>query len=68
VRDGENGLLVPYNNPAALAWAALLLLGQPHLRARLVAGGQHTLATRYCETELVDRIEALYATALCGRQ
>jgi glycosyltransferase involved in cell wall biosynthesis len=68
VRDGENGLLVPYNDPVALARAALLLLGQPDLQARLVAGGQHTLVTRYAETELVDRIEALYVTALRGKQ
>jgi glycosyltransferase involved in cell wall biosynthesis len=66
VRHGENGLLVPYNHAAALAHAALLLLAQPRLRQRLLAGGQETLATRYHEPCLMDDIEALYARALSG--
>lgn len=64
VRHGENGLLIPYNNATVLARAALLLLGQPALQARLVDGGRHTLAVHYQEDLLVAKIEALYRAAL----
>jgi glycosyltransferase involved in cell wall biosynthesis len=64
VRDGENGLLMPYNDAAALARAALLLLGQPRVRAHLVAGGRATLDMRYSEERLIASIEAVYRRVL----
>jgi glycosyltransferase involved in cell wall biosynthesis len=64
IQHGHNGLLVPYNDAAALARAALLLLGQPRLRAHLLAGGQATLAERYQESALVADIERVYAQVL----
>jgi glycosyltransferase involved in cell wall biosynthesis len=67
VHHGANGLLVPYNDTAALARAALLLLGQPQLQARLVAGGSATLEQRYHETRLIDDMERLY-TSVCNRR
>jgi glycosyltransferase involved in cell wall biosynthesis len=60
IRNGANGLLVPYNDAAALARAALLLLGQPHVQEHLRAGGRATLDTRYREDQLVSTIEATY--------
>lgn len=59
VRDGKNGLLVPYNNATALAQAVILLLSQPDLRTHLVAGGCATLEY-YQEDRLTSRIEAVY--------
>lgn len=66
VRHGTNGLLVPYNSAMGLARAALLLAGQPGLRARLVAGGTATLARDYAEATLVDQIEQCYQRILSG--
>ncbi len=41
VREGRNGLLVPCNDPDALARAALLLLTDPELARRLAANAYH---------------------------
>jgi glycosyltransferase involved in cell wall biosynthesis len=40
VRDGENGLLVPSNDPAALADALVRVLSDPALAAGLAAGAR----------------------------
>jgi glycosyltransferase involved in cell wall biosynthesis len=66
VRHGENGLLVPYNDAAALARAVLLLLSQPALRQRLLQGGRDTLDTQYNEGRLVAAMESLYRRVLAG--
>jgi glycosyltransferase involved in cell wall biosynthesis len=60
VRDGENGLLIPYDNSAALAHAMLSVLGSPELRARLVAGGQRSLAERFDPRALVAQVIEVY--------
>ncbi len=44
VRAGENALVVPREDPFALAAAVTLLAEDPALRAHLVAGGLHTAA------------------------
>ena len=45
VRDGENGLLVPANDPAALAGALRSILEDDALRARLAAAAKPSVAT-----------------------
>ena len=45
VRDGENGLLVPEKDPAALADALVMLARDPALRARLGASGREEIRT-----------------------
>src|SRR6266508_1597430 len=55
ISDGENGLLIPYDDSAALARAILAVLGNADLRARLVAGGRDTLATRFVPQQLAER-------------
>lgn len=64
VRHGENGLLVRYNDAAALACATLFLLSQPHARAHLIAGGRQTLDTHYREDVLITQMETLYYAAI----
>ena len=44
IRDGETGLVVPANDPAALAAAIGRLLSDPALRTRLGEGGRAALA------------------------
>jgi glycosyltransferase involved in cell wall biosynthesis len=60
VRDGENGLLAPYDDPQGLATAILRLLDDPALRERLVAGGYATLAERFNGDLLTEQIIAVY--------
>lgn len=52
VEDGENGLLVPAAEPAALADALRRLMSDPHLRRRLAEGGLRT-AKRYEPSQVV---------------
>ncbi|HEX5506254.1 MAG TPA: glycosyltransferase family 4 protein [Thermomicrobiales bacterium] len=63
VRDGENGLLARYGDPASLAATLGRLLADPALRARLVAAGRETVTARYDGDRLVARIEAVYREA-----
>ena len=59
ITDGENGVLVAPESPAALAEGILRVLTDAGLRERLVEGGRHTLA-RYSEAELIGQVETLY--------
>jgi glycogen synthase len=66
VRDGENGLLIPYDDSAALARAILAVLGEPELRARLVAGGQRSVIERFDPRVLVERVVEVYRSIQPG--
>jgi glycosyltransferase involved in cell wall biosynthesis len=61
VRHGVNGLLVPAENPAALAAALARLLRDPAYAARLGRAARSTIATRYTTERCVERIEQIYA-------
>ncbi len=64
VRDGECGLLVPPDDPAALAAALERLLGDPELRARLGAAGPARVAEGHLPEQLTDAYERLYREVL----
>jgi glycosyltransferase involved in cell wall biosynthesis len=64
VCDGENGLLVPAGDAAALA-AALARLADVALRAHLSAGAR-SWAERCTWTSYVDMLEALVARTSAG--
>jgi glycosyltransferase involved in cell wall biosynthesis len=63
IEHERSGLLVPAGNPGALAVAALRLLDDPALRARLAAGGRQA-AARYAWENLVTVAERAYAVAV----
>ncbi len=58
------GLVVPPRDPAALAAALNRLIADAALRARLGAAGQQRVHSEFTVGKMVDRIEAVYQTAL----
>ena len=67
VVDGETGLLVPPEDPAALAKALERLIADPGLRSRLGTAGRHRIDDLYRWERCVDRMELAYRRALAGR-
>jgi len=61
ITPGDDGLLVPIDDPDALAAAVTRLLAEPMLRARLVAAGQARVETDFSEAAVVARWKALFA-------
>lgn len=60
VRDGENGLLVPPGNAAALAAALARLLGDTALRRQLGDDGRALIAREFSVDAMVDGNLAVY--------
>ncbi len=60
VRDGETGLLVPPENPAALANALIALLDDPQRRAALGLNGRQWVRERYSWRSNVAQMLAVY--------
>jgi len=65
VRDGETGLLVPREDPAALAESIALLLDDEPLRTRMGENGQRH-AQRYSWSTIAHEMRELYDHVLCG--
>ncbi|HEX8752621.1 MAG TPA: glycosyltransferase family 4 protein [Solirubrobacterales bacterium] len=61
VRDGQDVLLVPAENPGALAAAILRLAADPELRARLGAAAR-ARAERLDDVEVAGRVARIYAS------
>jgi len=62
VEHDVTGLLVPPDDPAALATAVLRLLEDPELRGRIAAEAQRRVRAHGSREDMVRRVEALYAT------
>ena len=62
VRDGENGLLVPAGDPAALAAALTRILSEPGLRDRLAAAAAPSVG-RLRPERVYERLERILAGA-----
>jgi len=58
IADGENGLLIPVEDPDTMAGAIDRLLGDPALRERLGTAGRMSVQ-RYNASEIVQQIESL---------
>lgn len=60
ITHGESGLLVPTDDPTALANALMALEGDPAFRARLGAAGRELAQTRYRQEFVIEKLIALY--------
>jgi glycosyltransferase involved in cell wall biosynthesis len=67
IRDGEDGRLVPVDDPEALAGAAAALIGDPALRARLAEAGRARVTNEFSKAAVVARWRALYEELGVGR-
>ena len=65
-RDGENALLVPPDNPTALAEGLARLIADAQLRERLSRGGRRTAAD-LAWSEIARRYEQIYLAIGNGR-
>jgi glycosyltransferase involved in cell wall biosynthesis len=60
IRDGETGLLVPPDDPAALAGGIRSLLGDEELRRRLGEEGRRVVLARFTDVHMTRAFESLY--------
>jgi glycosyltransferase involved in cell wall biosynthesis len=67
VMDGENGVLVPPRQPAALAQALERLIRDPALRRRLGAAGRARAEREFSDARVQRETLALYRALLGGR-
>jgi glycosyltransferase involved in cell wall biosynthesis len=67
IRDGEDGRLVPVNDPEALAGAAAAMIGDRALRARLAEAGRARVTTEFSKAAVVAQWRALYEELGVGR-
>ena len=68
IRDGVDGLLVPPDDPEALARSLDRLLGDPALRRRLGAAARRRAAADFSLAAMLDRVEAVYERVLAERR
>jgi glycosyltransferase involved in cell wall biosynthesis len=64
VRGGENGLVVPAENPAALTEAIARLLDDPALADRLAAAGRREVEQKHTKAAMLDAMEVVFKQAL----
>ncbi len=67
VRHGRDGLLVPPEDPEALAEAIRTLLEDPILACRLADSARRRVSLRFSHRAMIHQLESVYARAL-GRE
>ncbi len=68
VRDGVNGLLVPVDDPPALAVAIRRGIEDHNLRQSLIAGGRETFEAEFTKKRVVEAYLDLYRRLAEGRR
>jgi glycosyltransferase involved in cell wall biosynthesis len=68
VEHERTGLLVPPQNPEALAEALVRLAADPGERSRMGAAGREAVVGRFSAGRLVDDIDRLYTSALAQKR
>ncbi len=66
IREGENGLLAPVDDTAALSAAIRRLMNDPELRRRLAAGGRASYERDHTEAAVVAKYRAFFARVAAG--
>lgn len=66
IREGVDGLLVPRDDPAALAAQAARILADPGLATRLVEAGRQRVEGEFAPATIVGRWRALYERAIAA--
>ncbi|MDT8435655.1 MAG: N-acetyl-alpha-D-glucosaminyl L-malate synthase BshA [Gemmatimonadota bacterium] len=67
VEDGETGFLRPVGAVDDMAEAAVRILGDPRMHARMAAAGRERAAARFHVDRVVPQYEAFYARVLVGQ-
>lgn len=67
VRDGETGLLVPADDPAALSAALRRLIDDPELASRVAAEGERFVREHLTLDRMIEETESLYYGILSER-
>lgn len=67
IRHGDNGLLVPAQDPSRLADAMLQLLRDPALSARLGQKGREFVLREFSFSRMIDKTDQLYTELLQSR-
>lgn len=68
VREGENGLLVPRSNPAALADALAKLIQSPEMRKRMGEKSRLMYESEFGVGRMLTELDEVYASALSKKQ
>jgi glycosyltransferase involved in cell wall biosynthesis len=66
IHSGENGILVPSQDPSALASAIALLFRDRALAAKLANAGHELVHEKFCVDDMLRDIEAIYLLAVGG--
>lgn len=67
IRSGENGLLVPVRNPAALARATAFLLRRPDVARDLGTRARDHVCQRYTAERMAEQTQNVYERVLSGK-
>ncbi len=62
VVDGETGILVPPEDPAALSGALRMLAANPPLRTRLGEAGREAVRMQFHQNIVIEKLSTLYET------
>jgi glycosyltransferase involved in cell wall biosynthesis len=64
VRDGEDGMIVPFDDPASLAAAVRTIASDPALAARLIENGYRQYEQLFSRPVVVEAMQSIYRETL----